>query len=133
MKNTFRRYTCKLTLTLCCLTLCACSIPVPKTNGKRITAKEESAVVVGISDKTSVMALFGKTKSVSFDSGYEVWVYPYATESNASPSFSEILQGIKDSGRSTKGEFVILFGPDGKVHKTRIRLPPARIKDAGNA
>ncbi|MEO8144421.1 MAG: hypothetical protein ABI654_09425 [Betaproteobacteria bacterium] len=56
-------------------------------------------VVVGNSTKAEVVAALGKTTIVSFDSGFEVWLYK----------------------RPDKTELVILFAPSGVVTKSRIR------------
>jgi len=68
----------------------------------------EGGIIVGKSTKADVLAALGKTTSIHFDSGYEVWVYSLTRE----PS----VQG--DKGRA---EFVVLFSPAGVVTKTRIR------------
>lgn len=62
-------------------------------------------VVIGTSTRADVMAALGPATVVTFDSGFEVWVYR-----------------TKASGASEeKDEFVILFTPAGVVKKTRIR------------
>ena len=67
------------------------------------------AVVAGKSTKRDVLALLGKTATVTFDSGYEVWVY-------------HLEEGEGPRGQA---EFVILFDPAGVAAKTRIRPAPA--------
>ena len=64
------------------------------------------AVVIGKSTKADVRAALGDTLAISFDNGYEVWVYRL--------------------DRDTTAEFVILFAPSGIVAKTRIRPDPRR-------
>ena len=66
------------------------------------------AITVGKSTKADVIAALGKTTVISFDSGYEVWVY-------------QLTGGATAIDRT---EFVILFAPSGVVAKTRIRPPP---------
>ena len=68
-----------------------------------------AAVTVGTSTRADVLAALGPAIVVTFDSGFEVWVYrdrPPGTASNAA---------VKSA------EMVILFSPDGTVKKTRIK------------
>ena len=67
------------------------------------------AIAIGKSTKADVLAAFGKTTSIEFDSGYEVWVYR--------------LKGALLGSRGTN-EFVVLFAPSGVVAKTRVRVAP---------
>jgi hypothetical protein len=64
-----------------------------------------ATVVAGRSSRATVQAALGATQVQSFDSGYQVWLY----------------QLPRPGGRYA--EFVILFGPDGVVRKTRLREP----------
>lgn len=64
----------------------------------------KDAVTIGKSTKADVIAALGETLVISFDTGYEVWVYRLAHARTA--------------------EFVILFAPSGLVAKTRIRPAP---------
>lgn len=64
-------------------------------------------VVAGTSSKADVIAALGSGNVVSFDSGFEVWVYRAKAAGTATDS----------------AEFVILFAPSGIVKKTRIRPP----------
>ena len=66
----------------------------------------KDAVAIGKSTKADVIAALGETLVISFDTGYEVWVYRLANAPAA--------------------EFVILFAPSGLVAKTRIRPAPPR-------
>jgi len=68
-----------------------------------IEAQGAGNVVAGKSTKADVLALLGKTASIAFDSGYEVWAY-----------------------QAGKSEFVILFAPSGIVARTRMRPAPPR-------
>jgi hypothetical protein len=75
--------------------------------GTQVAAERLAAgIVPGRTTKAELLARFGKTKTVVFDSGYEAWLYQ-------SPA-----------GGGRYGEFVVLVGPDGVVAKTRQR-PPA--------
>ena len=98
------------------LCLAGCETPGPPMNpsamvtSQRLTVnpanRMRDAVVAGKSTKTEVRAALGDTLAISFDNGYEVWVYRL--------------------DRDTTAEFVILFGPSGIVAKTRIRPDPRR-------
>ena len=103
----------------------------PATTISALNAKD--AIAIGKSTKTDVIAALGKTTVVSFDSGYEVWVYRIIGEritgqSSAKENWIErLLHGGSETGTLAKTEFVILFDPSGVVTKTRIRpAPPLR-------
>ena len=75
--------------------------------GTQVAAERlQQGVIPGTTTRTQLLAAFGPTKRVVFDSGYEAWVY-------RSPA--------KD-GRVT--EFVILVNPAGLVAKARSRTAP---------
>jgi len=79
--------------------------PVPP--GTQAPAERLAQLVVpGRTTKPELLAAFGPTRNVHFDSGYEAWVY----------------QSPAGGGRFA--EFVILLDPSGVVAKTRQR-PPA--------
>jgi hypothetical protein len=61
----------------------------------------KDAVAIGKSTRADVIASLGETLVISFDTGYEVWVYRLAED--------------------RRGEFVVLFAPSGVVAKTRMR------------
>ena len=66
----------------------------------------------GKSTKADVLAALGRTTAITFDSGYEIWIYH-----------------IKDAAQreARLAEFVVLFDPSGVVTKTRTRpAPPPR-------
>jgi len=72
----------------------------------------EARIEPGKSTKADVLAALGKTTEITFDSGYEIWVYH-----------------VKDEARreARAAEFVVLFAPSGVVTKTRTRpAPPPR-------
>ena len=72
--------------------------------GTQVAAERLAAgIVPGRTTKAELLARFGKTKAVVFDSGYEAWLY----------------QSPAGGGRFA--EFVVLLGPDGIVAKTRQR------------
>lgn len=94
-----------------------------------------NAVAIGRSTKTDVMLAFGKTTAISFDSGFEVWVYRYAARgaaAGASAAAGVLARlGGTGPGNAATGdaEFVVLFAPNGIVTKTRVRpAPPPEAK-----
>ena len=89
----------------CLLLLAGCAAsPVPP--GTQVAEERlASTVVPGRTTKGELLAAFGPTRNVVFDSGYEAWVY----------------QSPAGGGRYS--EFVILIDPRGVVRKTRRRAP----------
>lgn len=84
-----------------CAWVSGCATPAASLTA--VTAhKAVDAVIIGKSTKADVVAALGKTKGVSFDSGFEVWAYQVA-------------------GAADRTEFVVLFAPSGVVAKTRTR------------
>ena len=78
------------------------------TPGTQVAAERlATSIVPGRTTKAELLASFGKTKNVVFDSGFEAWLY----------------QSPAGSGRFA--EFVILLDPAGVVVKTRQRPPSA--------
>ena len=65
----------------------------------------EQLVAPGRTTKAELLAAFGETKAVVFDSGYEAWLYE------------------SDAGGGRHAELVLLLGPDGIVRKMRRRPP----------
>ncbi len=97
----------RLRVLLCAALLAGCATQ-PAPPGSVVAAERLSAkVVAGGTTKAELLAAFGSTKSVRFDSGYEAWVYQ-------SPA-----------GGGKFSEFVILIDPAGVVSKTRTRAPAA--------
>jgi hypothetical protein len=94
-------------LFLCAVLLAGCATG-PATDGAQLPAERLASVVPGRTTKAELLATFGKTKSVVFDSGYETWLY----------------QSPAGGGRFA--EFVVLIDPAGVVAKTRRRAPPSR-------
>ena len=87
------------------LLLAGCATGSAPPGTQVAAARLQGAVVPGSSTKAQLLAAFGPTKSVVFDSGYEAWVY----------------QSPAGGGRFS--EFVVLIKPDGIVAKTRTRPP----------
>lgn len=72
--------------------------------GTQVPAERlQRAIVPGSTTKAQLLAAFGPTKNVVFDSGYEAWVY----------------QSPVGGGRFA--EFIVLIDPAGVVSKTRTR------------
>ena len=101
----------RTSLALACAALIAgCEAPSPTTPSAIVTPmrpkpvaadRAQSAIAIGRSTRADVAAALGETLTISFDSGYEVWVYRL--------------------GSARAGEFVVLFEPSGVVAKTRTR------------
>ncbi|MES2900507.1 MAG: hypothetical protein V4723_12325 [Pseudomonadota bacterium] len=85
--------------------LAACASRPAPPGTQADAARLSQAVVPGQSTRQSVLAALGPTRSVSFDSGYQSWLYQIPL------------------GGASYAEFVILFGPDGIVRKTSRRDP----------
>ncbi len=71
--------------------------------------RARSALAPG-STKADVLAALGKGQVISFDSGYEVWVYRHSAP------------GKPPSGKT---ELLVLIDPRGMLAKIRLRAPPA--------
>ena len=72
--------------------------PPPKPAATPSLTEMLSSLTVGRSTKSDVRAALGEGTVVSFDSGYEVWVY-----------------------RQPAAELVLLFEPAGVLSNTRVR------------
>ena len=86
------------------LLLAGCAT-TPAPSGTQVAAERLQSVVPGTTTKAQLLATFGPTKRVVFDSGYETWVY----------------QSPAGNGRFS--EFVVLINPAGVVTRTRTRPP----------
>lgn len=64
-----------------------------------------AAISAGMSSQADLLAALGPGTVVTFDSGYQVWVYRDTSPENA----------------TQPAELVILFAPSGIVKKTRIK------------
>lgn len=106
-------------LGLICLLLTACGAPgslfapqstMPTFRDERMSVQDAaSTIAIGKSRRADVRAALGSATVVRFDSGYEVWVYRFGK-----------AKTLKD-----RGEFVLLFTPQGVVSKMRVRPPSA--------
>jgi hypothetical protein len=92
-----------LLLTFAVLSGCATRAPEPGTSVAE--ARFDTLVVPGRTTRAELLAAFGSTKTVRFDSGMEAWLY-------STPAAA---------GRST--ELVLLLDRDGIVRKLRKRPP----------
>jgi len=97
----------KLRLLACATLLAGCATQAAPPGSVIAAERLSSAVVAGRTTKAELLAAFGPTKSVRFDSGFEAWVY----------------QSPAGGGRFS--EFVVLVDPSGVVSKTRTRAPAA--------
>ncbi len=102
---------------------------VPPSN--TISARNaRDAITIEKSTRAEVIAALGKTTVISFDSGFEVWVYQIkgdrvTGETAAKASWWErFAHAGSEKGTLGKTEFVVLFAPSGVVTKTRIRPAP---------
>ena len=77
----------------------------PFSNPLMSMQSASDSITIGKTGKADVLAELGAATVITFDSGYEVWVYRVKSREPA----------------EVKAEFVILFSPDGVVKKTRIR------------
>jgi hypothetical protein len=108
-----------------CACVAGCAAPRASPVATIPAHNARDAIIVGTSTKADVIAAFGKTEVISFDSGFEVWVYPYEGDAPAKPKPVERTEpAASGSGSRGKSEFVILFAPSGVVTKTRVRPAP---------
>jgi hypothetical protein len=92
-------------LLLASLVLGGCATGQSAQGTQAAAERLASTIVPGSTTKAELLAAFGKTKSVRFDSGFETWLY----------------QAPVGGGRFS--EFVVLIDPAGVVTKTRQRSP----------
>ena len=97
------------------LLLAACAAAPPGVGvGVAPLQRIVQAAVPDQSDKATLLAALGPTRTLVFDSAYEVWLY------RTPPA----------NGRYN--EIVILIGPDGKVRKLRRRDAPQAELESNN-
>lgn len=93
-----------LSAALCASLLLAGCATGPAPSGTQVAAERlQQSIIPGATTKAQLLAAFGPTRNVVFDSGYEAWVY----------------QSPAGGGRFS--EFVVLINRDGVVTKTRTR------------
>lgn len=88
-----------------CVLFAAGCASAPAPPGTQVDAQRMATVVPGQSTRDSVRATLGATKAITFDSGYQTWLY----------------QVVRGAGRHA--ELVVLFDPAGVVRKMRTREP----------
>ena len=96
-----------------CVCIAGCATPMSSDIPSARDA--QAAVMIGKSSKADVEAALGKALVVSFDSGYEVWIYRERSAAAGSGLFG---QPAKE-----RSELVLLFEPAGTLKKTRVRVP----------
>lgn len=96
-----------LPLALGCMLFVAGCASAPAPPGMQVDAQRAATVLPGQSTRDSVRASLGATKAITFDSGYQTWLYQLGR------------------GAGRHAEFVVLFDPAGVVRKTRTREPLA--------
>jgi hypothetical protein len=91
---------------------------------KPLTVERVNAVSTGKSTKADVLAALGEALVISFESGYEVWVYRLAGDPPGQETRGRRVERAStgNARSATNPEFVILFAPSGVVAKTRLRL-----------
>lgn len=104
------------------LMLAGCASQAPAPPNLVPAERLALAVAPGRSTMQQVQAVLGPATSVRFDSGYQVWLYLYPPAHPLPAAPGEPPE---------YAEFVILFGPDGVVAKTRRREPSAAIRMKG--
>ncbi|MEO8442453.1 MAG: hypothetical protein ABI547_08195 [Betaproteobacteria bacterium] len=98
-----------------CVCVAGCATPVTTAGGIASARDAQAVVAIGKSTRADVEAALGKAIVVSFDSGYEVWVYRERLATS----------GWFAQSRKEQAELVLLFGPSGILKKMRVRQPAA--------
>ena len=89
------------------------------------TRNAMDAITIGKSTRADVIATLGKTTIISFDSGFEVWVYQFKADTPTATSWAERFGFARsDKGKSGNSELVVLFEQSGIVTKARLRDTP---------
>jgi len=126
--NTLFRTSAALAVAVC---IAGCASPGPATppaatvtaqGTKVIPAARMEAIAIGKSTRAEMLAALGETLVISFESGFEVWVYRVAGEKPAQ-AIPERGAARGPESEAATGEFVVLVAPSGVVAKTRIRAP----------
>ena len=111
---------------LCVLGMAGCASTAPAPPGTVLPdAALIQSVAPGVTTRAMLLARFGPTSAIRFDSGYEVWRY-------LTPATAGNVGNVGNVGSvSNFGEFVIVLDPRGVVAKTRsaavvYQLPPQK-------
>ena len=78
-------------------------------------------ITVGKTTKAELDTALGQATAVSFDSGYEVWVYQDKTEASGLARLLPVINRTALFVPEHSMEIVVLFHPDGVVKKYRVR------------
>lgn len=106
------RPACALACTLAVASLLAGCAGAPAPPGAQADqSRLATATVPGQATKASVLAALGPTRTIAFDTGYEVWLYQ------------------APRGGAMFSEYVVLFDPKGVVSKVRQGAPVALKKE----
>ena len=98
---------------------------VSQATFKQISDKQfQTSVILGQSTKADVEKGLGKTKSIHFDSDFEIWIYRYQGTMGAGKSCDgpSLLSTLSASPGTNLCELIILFNPAGVATKSRTRL-----------
>ncbi|WP_317202205.1 hypothetical protein [Janthinobacterium sp.] len=79
-----------------------------------------SGITVGKTTKAELDTSLGSAKALSFDTGYEVWVYHTREEAAGLARYLPAIGKTALFIPERKWEVVVLFHPDGVVKKYRI-------------
>ena len=96
----------RLSAMACMAALAACAAPAPPPPAVTVSPEQRATDLRGRS-REQVRAAFGPATVVRFDSGREVWCYPYRNAPDG----------------ATYGEFVIVFAPNGLAAQQRAQTP----------
>ena len=102
---------------LCVLGMAGCASTAPAPPGTVLAdAALMQSVAPGVTTRAMLLAGFGPTSAIRFDSGYEVWRY-------LTPATAGNVGNVGHVGHvgnaGNIGEFVIVLDPRGVVAKTR--------------
>ena len=119
-------------LALCVLGMAGCASTAPAPPGTVLPdAALIQSVAPGVTTRAMLLARFGPTSAIRFDSGYEVWRYLTPATAGSVGSVSNFGNVGNVGNVSNFGEFVIVLDPRGVVAKTRsaavvYQLPPQK-------
>ncbi len=121
------------TLVMPLITLSACTKVVSPLNKtavsqspfKQVSDKQlQGAIALGQSTKADIEKNLGKTKSIHFDSDFEIWIYRYQgrTEAGQSCGGPSLMSMLTSSPDTSFCELIILFNPAGVATKSRMKF-----------
>ncbi len=128
MKSNFLHWSTTVAITLISTACVNLPQPMAKAEVRSITkigSKDKLELMqVGKSTKQEVIEKFGATRSVKFDSGYEVWAYQIKQDGSINISWVQRIEKLgSDKGVLGNLEVVLLFDPTGVLNKKRVRDP----------